>query len=791
MPASPANAASSGVDPMSGGPRFADVLVDIQAKTLGGTYTYSIPEGMDVEVGCAVKVKFGSRPAVGFVFHLMDEPQAADGGAAQKARPIDEVLTGPLFSAASVEVAKFLSSRYIAPLPSCIRLFFPAEAAPKMRRMPDGSYEAVMPKAHQAEEEWVLAGPEIDAFKPRKNARRQIVILDAVREAPVRRSELRFLYGEVGSTLKSLEKAGAIKLERRRRIRHAEQVVATYASTDIPEQLTECQSRAMDVVASALDDPEQTAVLIDGVTGSGKTEIYLRAIERILSRGQSAIVLVPEISLTPQTVARFRGRFGDQVAVMHSKMSQGERYDQWDMIRLGAARIVVGARSALFMPVQNLGLIVIDEEHETTYKQESAPRYVTRDVACWMAKRRRATVILGSATPSIESLFSAKHEESWSYARLAERANGRPLPKIEVVDMAQEFRGGGRQVFSSKLTRAMLDELAAGHKVVMLLNQRGFARFLLCRDCGFVPECQHCSTTLTYHESGHKLVCHHCGFTIGAPPVCPQCQSPYLKRFGVGTQRVEAEIRGILSAEAGLKPGIAGPAEQTIPDVIRMDADTTSAKGAHQRLLEQFASADAAVLLGTQMIAKGLDFDDVTLVGIINADTMLHLPDFRASERTFDLIQQVAGRAGRAELPGRVIAQSYEADSVAIRAAAAYDRQLFLRNELPKREALSFPPYARMANVLLWGHSLKDVRQAAKDYQAELDRQLSQTAPELEVLSASPCAIERVSNLYRWHIVVKGPAHVDISAALGPIHRKRPAVRGVNTAVDVDPMDLL
>lgn len=349
--------------------------------------------------------------------------------------------------------------------------------------------------------------------------------------------------------------------------------------------------------------------------------------------------------------------------------------------------------------------------------------------------------------------------------------------------MAAEFKGGSRAMFSGRLTRALGEELAQGRKAVLLLNQRGFAKFLLCRDCGFVPECPSCSTSLAYHESDRTLRCHHCDYRVPAPPTCPECGSPYLKKFGAGTQRVEAELRALLDGLPGVGPQV---------PVIRMDADTTRAKGAHQRLLEQFAAADAAVLLGTQMIAKGLDFDDVTLVGVINADTQLHLPDYRAGERTFDLIEQVAGRAGRAELPGRVLVQTYEADAVAIRAAARYDRALFLRAELPKRRALGYPPYVRMANVLVWGADEQAVARAAEELRAQLERLVRDHGGEgWLVLPATPCVLGKLRNAYRWHVVVKAPPDADISAVLTRLFRARKADPQVNVAVDVDPVDLL
>ena len=468
---------------------------------------------------------------------------------------------------------------------------------------------------------------------------------------------------------------------------------------------------------------------------------------------------------------------------MHSRMSAGERYDQWDFIRSGAARVVVGARSALFTPLANVGLYVIDEEHEGSYKQDSAPRYHAREVACWMARRSGAAVVLGSATPSIEALYRCAKHPRWTQVRLPERANGRPMPAVRVVDMAREFAEGSRSMFSAALTRALQEELSQGRKAVLLLNQRGFAKFLLCRECGFVPKCPHCDTSLTYHERGNFLACHHCGYRQASPAVCPECSSPYLKKFGAGTQRVEDELRCALDAMPGVGPGV---------PIIRMDADTTSGKGAHERLLEQFAAAQAAVLLGTQMIAKGLDFDDVTLVGVINADTQLQLPDFRAHERTFDLIEQVAGRAGRAQLPGRVLVQTYEADAAPIRAAARYDRALFLRNELPKRKMLGYPPYVRMANVLVWGAHEADVAALARELAVELAEQARAFGGDgWSVLPATPCVLAKLRNTYRWHVVVKCPADADVSAVLLPVFRRRKADKWVNVAVDVDPDDLL
>lgn len=775
--------------------KLASVILDIPTQALDAPYTYAVADeaaagDQPVEVGCAVLVPFGHRQAVGFVISL-DERAEGDWPAGldpAKLKGIVRAVSRPYFDEEGAACAQWLSERYVAPLSSCVRLFTPPGGVPRMVRAQGGYWRLEEPSVGEVDDRWVVPGPSFSDFEPRKNAVKQASIVAALERGELRVAELSAEFGAVSSPLKTLEKQGVVVIEHRRRMRgmQAEEPLEAHAGDFVPSPkppLTPGQAAALAAIDGARQRGAGEVVLVDGVTGSGKTEVYLQAIEATLAAGRTACVLVPEISLTPQTVARFRGRFGDMVAVMHSRMSQGERYDQWDFIRSGAARVVVGARSALFTPLANLGLVVIDEEHEGSYKQDSAPRYHARDVAVWMARRAGAAVALGSATPSIEALHACAKDPAWHHVDLPERANGKPLPAVQVVDMAKEFSGGSRSMFALPLVRALEEELAAGRKAVLLLNQRGFAKFLLCRECGFVPECPSCSTSLTYHERGNFLICHHCGHRVTAPPVCPECGSPYLKKFGAGTQRVEAELRVLLDG----MPGVGA----SVP-IVRMDADTTSGKGAHQRLLEEFAAADAAVLLGTQMIAKGLDFEDVTLVGVINADTMLKLPDYRAAERTFALVEQVAGRAGRAELPGRVLVQTYEADAAPIRAAASYDRALFLRDELPKRRLLGYPPYVRMANVLVWGKDEPAVRRVAGELQAGLEEVVRDFGGDgWSVLPATPCVLAKLRGTYRWHIVVKCPTDADLSTALLPLFRRRKPDKDANVAVDVDPDDLL
>ena len=769
--------------------RVASLILDIPTQSIDSLFYYEVPEDMsDAAIGCAASVPFGGRPAIGYIVRI-EQLEASEiaslGLKADKLKPIDSIVSKPFFDEDGAACALHLADSCIAPLSTCIRLFTPPGGVPRVVR--DGrGWRIDQPEVAEVDDRYVSLTDEGREYVPRKGASRQQAIIEALRSGELRVTELRVEFGSVSQALNALEKRGLVKIEHRRRTRgtafSGNDAQWSYGQLALDErELTEGQTRALEAIEGARANPDGGVVLLDGVTGSGKTEVYLRAIERVLASGGRVIVLIPEISLTPQTVARFRGRFGDRIAVMHSRMSHGERFDQWDLIHSGAAKVIIGARSALFTPVSNLGMIIIDEEHETSYKQDSAPRYHARDVALWMAKRNGIPLVLGSATPSIEALYACATDSHWTRTVLPERANGKPLPPVEVVDMAAEFRGGSRAMFSQRLVADLRATLEAGEKAILLLNQRGFAKFVLCRDCGFVPECPHCATSLTYHDTDGLLICHHCGHAERLQPRCPRCQSPYMKLFGAGTQRVEAELRTLVN-------GFGLPEVR----VIRMDSDTTRKKGSHRALLEEFMAPGAAVLLGTQMIAKGLDFEDVTLVGVINADTMLKVPDFRSGEATFDLLEQVAGRAGRAELPGKVVVQTYWAESSAIRAAATHNRAIFLRDELPKRKALHYPPYVRIANIVVWGKSAADVKREACKISDELQDMLSRMAPAgWTLLPATPCALSKLRNMYRWHIVLKAPPSANIAAMLSPYFKKRKPDPEVRAAVDIDPMNMV
>lgn len=740
------------------------VVVDIPTRQIAEPFDYALDGVDDVEVGSCVLVDFGNRPAVGYVVET-DVVSTYD-----KLKPVRAVLGGPFFDKAAVETAEWIAGWYGAPISEALKLFTPPGGTPRAVKVPtEGGETWVLknPSVGPVDDRWALLAEEGRSFAPTASATMQRAVIDALSAGPVRVAELSADLGSVDSALRRLAELGVVEIEHRRRVREG-------STRERPaprhEKLSEGQSDALDAIDIAVTE-RAGVVLLDGVTGSGKTEVYLRAIERVLELGGSAIVLVPEISLTPQTVGRFRSRFGDEVAVLHSRLSAGERYDQWDRVRAGEARVVVGARSALFCPAPDLRLIVIDEEHESSYKQGQAPRYHARDVATRLAQAVGAAVVLGSGTPSLESLARCEAGE-WVRVELPERVAGGEMPPVQVVDMAAEFAAGHRSMFSRPLLEALHEVAQRKEKAVLLLNRRGFASFLLCRECGHVPTCDSCSTSLTYHEVGSRLACHHCDARRPVPAVCPECGSPYLRQFGAGTQRVEAEL-------ASVAPGL---------PVIRMDADTTTGKGGHERALASFEALESGILLGTQMIAKGLDYPEVTLVGVVNADTTLHLPDFRAAERTWQLLEQVAGRAGRGIKGGRVVIQTYWPDHPAIRAVAAHDAGAFYEREAADRRELGYPPYGALANVIV---RAGDNRSAADSANA-ITRELEARVPEdWRIVGPAPAPIARLKGVFRWHLLVKGPAGAQLAPVVTQAMAAATLSQGAQTAVDIDPVDLL
>ncbi len=744
---------------------IAHVVVDIPTRELDTHFDYLVPDDLgEVAVGSCVLVDFANRPAVGHVLGY------AESTAHEGIKPVRAVLGGPCFGPEGASVARWIAEEYAAPLSEAVRLFTPPGGTPRLAKVAVAAGESWTlrrPDVGPVDDRWASLTTTSAGFTPKPNATMQRAILDALAQGPVRVAELSADLGAIDAPLRRLADLGVVEIEHRRRVRD---IGMERRPAPRPAHLTPGQSAALAAIETAR--ASGGVVLLDGVTGSGKTEVYLQAIEMSRACGRTACVLVPEIALTPQTVGRFRTRFGDDIAVLHSRLSPGERFDQWDRVRSGEAHIVVGARSALFAPLRELGLIVIDEEHEPSYKQSSAPRYHVRDVAVRLAQAHGAALVLGSATPSLEALERCE-TGGWTRVSLPERVSGRSLPSVEIVDMGREFADGHRSMFS----RPLLDRLAATidrrEKAVMFLNRRGFASFLLCRECGHVPHCDSCATSLTFHEVGSRLACHHCGAVRAVPVACPRCDSPYLRKFGAGTQRVEAELEAHMLG---------------VP-VVRMDADTTRGKGGHERALAAFEGIEGpGVLLGTQMIAKGLDYPDVTLVAVIDADTTLHLPDFRASERTYQLLEQVAGRGGRGERPGHVVVQTYWPEHPAMRAVSIHDRSAFLAAERSARRELGYPPFGRLANLLVWG---KDAASVARSAQALGQAAIEAIPADWALVGPSPAPLSRLKANWRWHLLVKAPPDARLGPPLTTMLRSAPRETGVSMTADIDPVDVL
>ncbi|WP_368504022.1 primosomal protein N' [Alkalihalophilus sp. As8PL] len=502
-----------------------------------------------------------------------------------------------------------------------------------------------------------------------------------------------------------------------------------------PLPLTDKQAMVIAPILQTLENNKHEAFLVHGVTGSGKTEIYLQSIAKTLDNGGEAIVLVPEIALTPQMVDRFKGRFGSKVAVLHSGLSMGEKYDEWRKIHRGEVKVVVGARSAIFAPFTNLGLIIIDEEHEASYKQEENPRYHARDVAMYRGRYHRCPVILGSATPALESFARAK-KGVYTLLPLSERVNNRPMPSVNVIDMREELRLGNRSMFSTDLLEAMQKRLERGEQTVLFLNRRGYSTFVMCRDCGYVATCEHCDISLTYHRSHNQLKCHYCGHEEAMPQTCESCGSEHIRFFGTGTQKVEEELARVLPEAR----------------VIRMDVDTTRKKGAHEKLLTSFGNGQADILLGTQMIAKGLDFPKITLVGVLAADSMLHIPDFRSSERTFQLMEQVSGRAGRHELLGEVIIQTYSPEHYSIELVKSHDYEAYFEMEMRQRKQGGYPPYYYLTLLNVSHPEITKVIGVTEKITQFLKREL---ANDTVILGPVASPIARIKDRYRYQCMIK------------------------------------
>ncbi len=723
---------------------------------------YLVPEALSerVGVGSRVRVPFREKSALATVVAVLDHSEA------KGLRPVEAVVgDAPTLSEELLDLARWISAYYCCPIEAVMRSLLPQV----IRRAEVGWKKQL----------FVQPAGKIDSEeveKLRRRAPRQAELLEALSrlETPIRAADLLRQTSLDNQTLRALVKRGLAELREEAVVRdpHAdEQFVATSNLVLNPEQLL-----ALKEITQALDLPESASpILLHGVTGSGKTEIYLQAIRAALERGRSAIVLVPEISLTPQTVERFKGRFAeaqDAVAVLHSHLSQGERHDEWHKIHSGRARIAIGPRSAVFAPLKNLGLIVVDEEHENTYKQEEAPRYHARDVAVVRAKIEKCVVILGSATPSLESYHNATTGK-YRLATLTQRIDEKQMPLMRIVDLRQERRKEkAAAILSEKLRAAIADRLEKSEQTILFLNRRGFSTSLLCSNCGEARDCPNCSVALTFHRHMARLSCHLCGHTAAVPKKCPACGKDALIYAGFGTEKVESTVSHIFPKAT----------------VRRMDADSMTRKEAYRETLRSFRTGKIDILVGTQMIAKGLHFPNVTLVGIINADLSLHLPDFRAGERTFQLLTQVAGRAGRGETPGEVFVQTYTPFSPSIQFARHHDFAGYFQQELEFRERCDFPPFKHA--ILITVRSAHEGR--AKLSAETLVRRLKESLGSEFILGdATPAPLEKLQGQFRFHILIRGEAIMRLSRLVRETLDKLPFPEDVTVAVDVDPYQLL
>lgn len=681
----------------------AEIIVDITTSHVDRIFEYAIPREMTVSLGQRVLVPFGggNRMTEGFVVGLREQA-AYTKGLKSILRPLENYSA---LTKEQLKLAFWMRENYNCLLIDALCTMIPAQ----MRGL--RVKEKTMPVYSLAIDD---IQPALDSLTAKTGAcrapvQRDVLQLLASVSGSLSSSDIQALIPTAAPALRALVEKGWVTMDAAA-VRRAPKVGKTALSRPV---LTEDQQTVTNAVCRSIDLAEPSAFLLKGVTGSGKTEVYMRIMEYALDLGRTAIVLVPEISLTPQTVSRFTGRFGDRVAVLHSRLSPGERFDEWKRIRTGQASVVVGARSAIFAPLEHLGLIIIDEEHEASYTSEKTPRYSAHEVARKRCELTGATLLLGSATPSLESYYLAK-TGSYTLLELPHRVNGRPMPPVRIVDMRDELAAGNRSIFSAALLNAMRNALNRGEQIILFLNRRGYSTFVSCRGCGHVIQCDACDVSMTYHKSDHSLRCHYCGERKPVPQVCPQCGMPYLKYFGLGTQQVEEAVSSCFPTAR----------------VLRMDRDTTAKKDSHLAILNAFSNREADILIGTQMIAKGLDFPNVTLVGVVAADSTLHMPDFRAAERAFSLITQVAGRAGRDKADGQVIVQTYTPGHPSLQFARTHDYDGFFRREIGVRQQCLFPPFADFVRFLFSDPEYQKAKRPPRTLRKRREKPSSSPAPK-------------------------------------------------------------
>ena len=755
-----------------------NVAINLPVKSLFRQFTYAVPEKLSfLDRGWRVVVPFSGQKVEGFVVERCALPTAP--GMLAKIKYVEAALgDSPWFDSEMLATATWLADYYMCNLAEAMRLFVPGKTSIRRQAVRDGAgrllyyayAERLKEKTVQAFALTEAGREALEAGLLTKRARAQhgalAVLADATEWLSAAELDAK---GVSRAVLKALCERNYVAQREKRVLRNS---YARPVAAGESLQLTAEQQLAVDAINKAIDSNKQETFMLQGITGSGKTEVYLRAAAHAVDAGKQVLMLVPEIALTAQLVKRFQAWFGEQIAVAHSKLSQNERGDVWYRMRTRQAQVLIGVRSAVFAPFADLGLVIIDEEHETSYKQEERPNYHAREVALARCRNTGAPLILGSATPDITTYYKALAGE-YTHLRLTQRPNGSQLPEVHLVDMRRELQEKNFSVLSRRLQQALVTTAAEGEQAIVLLNRRGYSTFVMCRDCGHTITCPHCAVALVYHSAHEDMRCHYCGNTAPVPTECPNCHSRRIKFFGTGTQRAEAEL-------------------QQLPDVrvLRMDQDSTMAKFAHEDILRQFASGASNVLIGTQMVAKGHDIPNVTLVGVLSADSALNLPDYRASERAFSLLTQAAGRAGRGARPGQVIFQTYDVENEIIQLAAKQDYDGFAKIELEDRKEFFYPPFAQMLKLTIWDKSDGEglaLAQRLVFYLQRLQLEGRLSADALQISGPFPALVYKVRDLYRFNVLIKAKDLTGVKQAiLGSEFKEQK-----NIYFDVDPVSVI
>ncbi len=689
---------------------IAEVIVDIAASETDRIYDYLCDDTM--VVGSRVRAPFGGKTIPGFVMRIKEKSDLPMEKLKKVLPTTDEL---PALTPECLALAEKLTARYRVPKALTLRLFLPAEMRTgKVRELYRNYATLLVP---------------VEEMKLSKTAKNQLGAAEFLAENG--KTDCAYLNTAFPGGVTALEKKGYVAITKEQRLRDP---YKTMDEENVERVLTPDQARAVKTIC----EDERTVQLLHGVTGSGKTEVYLTLIAKCLREGKSSIFLVPEISLTPQMLSQLRARFGKNAAILHSGLSAGERFDEWWRLRTGEAKIAIGARCAIFAPLENLGVIIVDEEHDSSYSSETAPRYNTFDVALLRAKKNGCKLVLGSATPSVDT-YKRALEGEFSLIRMDKRINKRPLPEILIADMRREVRRGNNSSFSGVLKEEMEKCLSTGKQVILFLNRRGYSQTVICKECGYVAKCESCDVSLTYHRDEGCLKCHYCGTKYNMLSACPDCHGKKLSYAGTGTQRIAAELEKMYPTAR----------------ILRMDNDTTSGKEGHYKILKAFAEKKADILVGTQMIAKGHDFPSVTLVGILDADMSLHFSDYRSGERTFQLITQVAGRSGRAEEQGKVVLQTFDPENEVLRFATSYDYEGFYENEASLRAAMMFPPYSKIVRVMVTGEDDKKCIEALREVYVGLERLYTENPDKFLFFNKMRAPIKRIQNKFRYQVLMR------------------------------------